>query len=55
MDDKQRIRKHTRFGLCIAAVFAMGLLGRPGILRVYVPVVSLLVIAPFLVGQFYSR
>jgi hypothetical protein len=38
----------TSWALCIAAVFVMGLMGRPGILRVYVPLVSLLVIAPFL-------
>lgn len=34
--------------LCITAVFVLGLLGRPGILRVYVPLISLLLIAPFL-------
>lgn len=39
------------WGLCIAAVFALGLLGRPGVLRVYVPLVSILLIAPFLSGQ----
>ena len=39
------------WGLCIGAVFLMGLSGRPGILRVYVPLTSLLVIAPFLAKQ----
>ena len=38
------------WALCLAAVFALGWLGRPGILRIYVPLVSLLVIAPFLAG-----
>ncbi len=38
--------------LCIVSVFVMGLLGRPGIIRVYVPLVCLLVIAPFLTEQF---
>jgi hypothetical protein len=38
------------WALCIAAVFALGWFGRPGILRVYVPLVSLLVLAPFLAG-----
>lgn len=35
--------------LGIVAISALGILGRPGVLRVYVPLVSLLVIAPFLV------
>jgi hypothetical protein len=39
------------WALCIAAVVVLGLLGRPGILRVYVPLVSLLLVAPLLVGQ----
>lgn len=34
--------------LCIAAVFMMGLLGRPGVLRVYVPLMALLAVAPLL-------
>lgn len=36
------------WALCIVAIFALGLLGRPGVLRVYIPVVSLLLIAPFI-------
>lgn len=36
------------WGLCIAAVSALGFMGRPGVLRVYVPLVSLLLIAPFI-------
>ncbi|MCK5923934.1 MAG: hypothetical protein KAG66_23570, partial [Methylococcales bacterium] len=31
--------------------FVLGLLGRPSILRVYIPLVSLLVVAPFLIGR----
>ncbi|WP_454784961.1 hypothetical protein [Legionella sp. WA2024007413] len=38
------------WGLCVAAIFTLGLLGRPGVLHVYVPVVSLLLIVPFLNG-----
>lgn len=34
--------------ICIIAVFVLGLMGRPGILRVYVPLISLLLIASFL-------
>jgi len=37
--------------LCIAAVFAVGFLGCPGVLRIYVPLVSLLLVSPFLKGQ----
>ncbi len=39
------------WGLCILAVFSIGLLGRPGVLHVYVTLVSLLLIAPFLTGR----
>lgn len=39
------------WGLAVAAVFSLGLLGRPGTLRVYVPVVCLLVIAPLLINE----
>ena len=34
--------------LFLAAIIIMGVLGRPGILRVYVPPISLLAVAPFL-------
>jgi hypothetical protein len=37
--------------LCCLAVIVMGYVGRPGILRVYVPLVSLLVIAPIVVDR----
>lgn len=37
---------------CVAAAMAMGWLGRPGVTRVYVPIVTLLVIAPYLSGPF---
>jgi hypothetical protein len=40
------------WGLCVAAIFVIGVSGRPGIIRVYVPLVCLLTIAPFLVGRF---
>ncbi len=36
------------WGLCIAAVFTLGFIGRPGVLRVYFPLVSLLLIASFI-------
>ena len=39
------------WGLCVAVVFVLGLLGRPGILRVYVPLISLLLVGPFLCSQ----
>ena len=45
-------RVAASWGLCIGAVFVIGLLGRPGIIRVYVPLVCLLTIATFLTGQF---
>ena len=32
--------------LCLAALFTIGLFGRPGILHVYVPLVTLLLVAP---------
>lgn len=38
----------TVWGLSIAAVFVLGFLGRPGVIRIYVPLVSLLIIAPLL-------
>ena len=37
--------------LCALAVFAMGVLGRPGVLRVYVPLIALLTVAPLLLGN----
>ena len=37
--------------LCLAAFFTLGVLGRPGIHRVYIPVLSLLLIAPLLTAQ----
>jgi len=36
------------WGLCLMALFALGMLGRPGVLRVYIPVLALMLIAPFL-------
>ncbi|MGN6233937.1 MAG: hypothetical protein ACTHNZ_22600, partial [Trinickia sp.] len=37
------------WGLGAAAILAMGVIGRPAIMRVYIPLVSMLVVAPFLV------
>jgi len=36
------------WGLCLGALFTLGLLGRPGVTRVYIPLVGLLLLAPFL-------
>ncbi len=35
--------------LCAAALFTIGVIGRPGVLRVYIPVLSLLLVAPLIV------
>lgn len=49
------LRPHWKIALtwvlCIAAIIVLGLLGRPGVLRVYIPLLSLLVVAPFLPSQ----
>lgn len=39
------------WGICLAAVIIMGLMGRPGILRVYVPLASMLLVGPFVVAR----
>ena len=39
--------------LCLVALFAMGFMGRPGQLRVYVPLMSLLFVAPLISGGKY--
>lgn len=44
-------RVGVSWGLFIVAVFTFGLLGRPGFLRVYIPLVCLLLVAPFFRGQ----
>lgn len=36
---------------CLAALFAIGMTGRPGALRVYVPLLSFLLVAPLLIRQ----
>jgi hypothetical protein len=41
--------------LCLAAVFAMGVMGRPGILRAYIPLADLLVVAPLVVGKYRAK
>lgn len=43
------------WALCLAAIFALGILGRPGIIRVYIPVLSLLLIAPLLAQGFLRQ
>ena len=42
-------------GLIFIAILLMGVLGRPGVTRVYTPLISLLIIAPFLVPQVSDR
>jgi hypothetical protein len=37
--------------LWLAALFVIGVMGRPGVLRVYVPLESLLFVAPLMLGQ----
>jgi MFS family permease len=37
--------------LCLIALFIMGAMGRPGILRVYVPLVSFVFLIPLVIGQ----
>jgi len=44
-------RVAASWGLCIAIIFVLGLMRRPGIIRVYVPMVGLLLIAPLLDGN----
>lgn len=39
------------FGLILGADFCLGLIGRPSILRVYYPLISLLVLAPLFIPQ----
>lgn len=43
------------WALCLASIFALGIVGRPGVVRVYIPVISLLVIAPLLVSGTGNR
>ena len=43
------------WSLCIIAIFALGILGRPGIIRVYIPVLFLLLIAPLLAHGILPR
>ena len=38
--------------LCLAALFAIGVMGRPGVLRIYVPLMSLLMVAPLVIGKY---
>ena len=45
---KFNLKVTASWGLFIMAIFALGVLGRPGIMRVYYPVISLLIIASFL-------
>jgi hypothetical protein len=45
---RPRWRVFGVWGLCLGALFTLGLMGRPGVTRVYVPLVGLLLLAPFL-------
>jgi hypothetical protein len=45
---RPRWRVFAVWGLCLGALFTLGLMGRPGVTRVYVPLVGLLLLAPFL-------
>lgn len=45
-------RVAASWGLCLAAIVAFALLGRPAVLRVYQPMIALLAIAPLLQGAF---
>jgi hypothetical protein len=47
---RPRWRIFAVWGLCLGALFTLGLMGRPGVTRVYVPLVGLLLLTPFLVG-----
>ena len=38
--------------LCIAALFAIGLMGRPSALYIFIPLVSLLIVAPLAFGKY---
>jgi hypothetical protein len=38
--------------LCLAALFAIGVMGRPAVLRIYVPLLSLLFVAPLMAGKY---
>jgi len=41
--------------LCLLILFALGALGRPGVLRVYIPLLTLLLLLSFTFGAFVSR
>ena len=41
--------------LFLGALFAMGIMGRPGVLRVYVPLLSLLLVAPIALAEWKSN
>lgn len=45
------LRLFVCWGLCAIAILIMGIIGRPAILRVYIPLISILVVAPFLVQR----
>ena len=48
---RTRRRGVASLSLILAAIFLMSLLGRPGVTRVYTPLISLLIVAPFLITQ----
>jgi hypothetical protein len=43
-------RAAVAWATCLGILFGIGMLGRPGVLRVYVPLFSLLLVAPLLEG-----
>jgi len=45
---RPRWRTFGVWSLCLGALFTLGLMGRPGVTRVYIPLVGLLLLAPFL-------
>jgi hypothetical protein len=45
---RPRWRVFAVWALCLAGLFTLGLLGRPGVTRVYIPLIGLLLLAPFL-------
>ena len=48
-------RTAATWALCLGAVLALGIIGRPGALRVYVPLLSLLIVAPLLWSRLSER
>lgn len=47
-------RLFLSWGISLLIFFVLGALGRPGVIRVYIPVLSLLIISPLVVSGVYS-